>query len=692
MIREDKKFTAEVKKNIDSWFSLWSANNERAKWFTRFIMETQWEDKEKQALESSDATPLEFNKLGAIINNILGDQRQNTPNLQVVCTSDDVTAEQVSLVQQILKTIAFNTEARVAYQHAFQCALVAGYGAFCIDTEYESEDSFDQCIAIRKIDDPSKCFWDPSATGTAKTDGGFAGRYYTMSRREWKKRYPKYKDIESTTLPSSGYSWVDDKSMMLVDYFKKEMKVKQIVMLSDGQKMAKTDYDKLAAESLAIGMPVPEIIKERETLETTIKRYKIAGDHILEETEWPAKAFGIIFVDQNSAIIDNKQVTRPFVKDAVDAQRVVNHLGTKITYLIKATRYDQWLATPTNIAGQDAVWRNPGQYQGALVFTPEVVAGNVIIPKQLTPPELSQSLMMQFQRAERDITTCLGIYETQLGGQGNESSGVAIAARVKRGNTSTFVTFDALNRAIAEAGDVIAQLIPRIYDTPRNLMIDTPEHGLRSVAINKPIYNGQYQGGIDKDVTKGEYKIHLDAGSSFEGQKAEYIAAMQQIFSLDPGMFKLCADLYVEELPSKNVKEMVGRFKTIVPPDVIAAGKGEPPKPKPPQQPDPMMMMKMQELEIQKANVENEKAKNETDRMTIELKRDEQELRKKELTVRAAEAIAKVESQQISAEAEVAKAHIEGDTAQMSAMVNLSNHQVKIAEIINKSKELINGK
>jgi hypothetical protein len=53
-----------------------------------------------------------------------------------------------------------------------------------------------------------------------------------------------------------------------------------------------------------------------------------------------------------------------------------------------------------------------------------------------------------------------------------------------------------------------------------------------------------------------------------------------------------------------NSIEIRNRFRTMVPPEIIEAGKtGQPLPPKQPQ-PDPMVMIKMQELQLKKQQME----------------------------------------------------------------------------------------
>src|SRR5258708_3575805 len=87
-------------------------------------------------------------------------------------------------------------------------------------------------------------------------------------------------------------------------------------------------------------------------------------------------------------------------------------------------------------------------------------------------------------------------------------------------------------------------------------------------------------------LTKGRYKIRLKPGPSYEGQKEEGLFALQSVLQADKGgqVFPMIADLYAENLPLDNTLEIRNRLRTIVPQEIIEAGKtGKPLPPKPPQ-------------------------------------------------------------------------------------------------------------
>lgn len=597
----------EINDNLQIWENYWKDNKNTYNEYMQFVFGNQWLDEEARVFESYKKIPLTFNKLAPLANHMLGEQRQNTPSLQ--CTPDETVPERTAEVREALvHDITFDSNSKEVFQIAFQSSIVGGYGAFYLDTEYENEFSFNQVIRIRSQPIPTRCFWDVSASSPCKTDGMYCGFRTRMSRKKFKALYGK--DIEQDIPPSSiedGSVFNDDESVTLVTYWERKYKREKIRQLSNGRTVGEKEFEELerivvdAAEMLVDnGFPVT-VVNERLVPKYKVKKYLFAGEYELEKADFPSEQLPLIFVDQNSFFNkEGTQVCRPFFKDTKDAQRYINYLGTQSAYLVKIGRYDQFLVSKENVRSNDTqqIWRDPSNIQGGLIFD-ESKSG--IIPQQLKPPELSASLIQQYERAERDIQTCTGLYNTFMGDQGNETSKLAIDARTKRGSYNTHVPFDNLNRAIAVCGQIVNEMIPMIYDTERSLMLNMKERGVVPIEINKPL--DEYGNEIQHDMTKGRYTIRLLPGPSWEGQKQEALNSMQMVLQNNPQLFNLIADLYVENLPLSNNIELRNRLKTIVPPEIIEAGKtGQPPPPKEAEQ-DPMVMIKMEELKLKEQDL-----------------------------------------------------------------------------------------
>src|SRR5207245_2058885 len=149
----------------------------------------------------------------------------------------------------------------------------------------------------------------------------------------------------------------------------------------------------------------------------------------------------------------------------------------------------------------------PSVVNGALYYD-ETPSGAK--PEQLRPPELSQSLMQQYDRTLMDIQSGTGMYNAQMGDMGNEISGEAIEGRKRAGYKNTTVSRNALDIAVATGGEIINEMIPHIYDTERMLVLPMPESQEQKVPINTPA--DDYGLMIENDMTQGRYKIRLKPG------------------------------------------------------------------------------------------------------------------------------------------------------------------------------------
>jgi hypothetical protein len=617
MPRKKPKKAQEINEKIAIWDNYWKDNKNTYNEYMQFIFGNQWLDEEARVFETYKKIPLTFNKLAPLANHLLGEQRQNTPSIE--CLPDDNTPEEtVEVREALVKDITFDSKSKEVFQTAFQSSLCGGFGCFYVDTEYENDYSFNQVIRIREEKIPTRAVWDVSATTPCKTDGMYCGLKSRMSRDKFASIYGR--EIERDIPPSNieeGSVFNDDESVTLVTWWERKYKREKLRQLSDGSEVTEEEFK--ALERIMIdddeilvkdGIPVT-ITNERNIAKYKVRKSLYAGDWELEAEDFPSRQLPLVYVDQSSFWNkQGQQVCRPFFKDTKDAQRYINYLGTQSAYLVKIGRYDQFLVSKENVRGNDtqAIWRDPSNIQGGLIFDE---SPSNFVPMQLKPPELSVSLVQQYERAERDIQTCTGMYDAFIGEKSNEVSKIAIDARNKRSSYNTHLPFDNLNRAVAVCAQLVDEMIPTVYDTERTVMLNMKQKGVQAVRINESM--DEYGTKIKNDMTKGRYTIRLVPGPSWEGQKEEALNSMQLILQANPQLFNLMADLFVENLPLNNNIELRNRLRTIVPPQVIEAGKtGEPLPPEPPP-PDPMVIAKMKELQLKEQDLKQKQQKLELD-------------------------------------------------------------------------------
>ena len=696
---KNPQLCSEIRDRVDKWNKYWTINRSLYYEWIDFVMGDQWREDESKLFERYNKIPLMFNKLGVLMNHLLGDQIQNTPNLQIL-PDENVPVETADIRAALIKDITLDSNAKLVYQTAFWQSIVGGYGAYRIGTKYPDNYTFEQVIVPMGCDDPNMYYWDISAKHKCKIDGMYAGFKTRLSRRWFKDKWGK--DIESqigtsSITEDSTMAFADDDSITQVDDYEREGKKVTISKLSD-ENQTIVDSDELKKlekkviskkKYIVLNGQEVTILERREVVQYKVIHRQVAGDFILEETDFPSESLPIIFVDQKSYFTkQGQQITRSFFKDVKDAQKYLNYLATQAAYIMKIGRYDQFMAPRKCISAPDIqqIWRDPSVVQGALPYD-ETPSG--LKPEQIRPPELSQSLVQQYDRTLMDIQTGTGMFNAFMGDEGNEVSGNAIEGRKHAGSKNTFVPFDALNIAIAAGGEIINEMIPKVYDTKRTLMLSMPEHESKPISINHPM--DEYGLQLQNDMTKGRYKIRLKPGPSYEGKKEEALTSLQSVLQADRTgqVFPMIADLYAENLPLDNNLELKNRLRTLVPPEILEAGKTG--KPLPPKQPQPnpdMITAQLKQAELQHKMQDAERQ--------AQLKTKELEIKQMELQRKAIETHQDmtVEWERIEADKERAAAELqetmlryESENNRVKADLHM-NHSQNILKLLTHGSQL----
>lgn len=737
MARKAEKLAHKARIACEKWREYFKYNIDQYHMMHTFVLGQQWTDDEEEMLKTFRKVPLVSNKLATLANTLCGEQQQNTPQLQVVpmANCDEETAK---IRELITKDIMFSTDATITYQVAASQAFIGGFSSFCVDTDYTHQKAFELSIVYRHFKDASRCYWDVGAERVNKTDGMHCGYITRMTRPKFREIYGKEleekisktmspgeskEEIALAVQPDEGddpFTWADNDAITLIDHYVRKYEKDMLYKLSNGKVINQEEMDELIEDSLKrnnelsqqmLGLggegvegeeieaenaegeeaeeeiakdidpnfitlwdedEIVRIEEKRESKKHKIMHYKIAGDYVLDESEFPSDQLPMPFVDQNSYYDKNgKQICRSFFGDCKDTQRYINYLRTQSAYILKISRYDQFIGSKKNVQGLDTQrnWADPNNTQGLLAYDE---SPNGHKPEQIRPPELSQSLLTQYQLAVEDLYTSTGLYPTRMGATGNEVSGAAIDARTRQGSYPTYVAFNSINRAIATGGEIVNEMIPRVYDSERVIALMMPDEGMKNITINRQA--DEYGELIENDIRKGTYEVRLKPGPSYEGQKQEALQSLQQILQADPQAFALIADLYAENLPLMNTIEIKNRLKTLVPPQIVEAGKtGKMPDTSGQQSPEQQAMA--QEAAYKEKEIQL-KAKE------IELKEKEiimeAQFKLQELATQRMEAAGKLQEQELRYAAETQRTQSDAQIAHADNLVKILTHRVHI--------------
>ena len=134
--------------NIKHWYSFFAANNERGLELKVFLMGIQWDDKAVEYYRCHNKIPMTINKLYAFVSQLRGELLQMSPNLKINAVGynpdDPDVSKRVELLEDITRSIAYNSKSNIAYSLAGKNQFEFGYAAIFVFTDYVSENSFEQ--------------------------------------------------------------------------------------------------------------------------------------------------------------------------------------------------------------------------------------------------------------------------------------------------------------------------------------------------------------------------------------------------------------------------------------------------------------------------------------------------------------------------------------------------------------------
>lgn len=630
----------QASKDQHSWMSYFNENIVRGKDDLNFVLRDQWTAVERSEFTRLFKPAMTRNKLYDNTKKIVGEQRKNKPDLIVRSLTGKATQEQINLRADLVRSISYRSQNDLIYQTAFKSALMMSYGAFQICLDYESPRSFKRVIRYDIIPDPTMCGWDPTATKPHKGDGNYCYRRYIFTRDEFFATYPYVIDPVSFVDPYMllDYQWLTRDTICIADSFKKEWFPLIIFKLSNGDSVTDKEWEerkktfegnKEFVKDMVIGdivaREMPRIVDERQTQDYKIMNYRMIKNMIIDFSEWPSRQLPIPFVDGDSYYIEGRQYTKSFIHEARDSQKLLNFSMSEIAAEMKNRRREQWLATPDNIIGYEQQWRNPEVQLGALMAKPDPKTG--MMPQKMPAWDISQGLFMTSQSASQDIKEILGFSESEAL-QGRDISGKARRERKIEGSMAAYVYFDNLNQAIEQGGRIVNDLLPYVLgDEERHMMISRKNGASESVIIN------QRKGDkITNDIGTGDFDVEIDTGPSFAVQKEIALEMFSQTLQAFPQAFPLIADLWASQLDLQQMPTIKERFKSMVPPEILAKEEGKEPPPKKPNPQDMMMAQEMQ-LKQQKMKVEEQGLMERAEELRI--RAEKHEIEKAEMMLKA---------------------------------------------------------
>jgi hypothetical protein len=182
-------------------------------------------------------------------------------------------------------------------------------------------------------------------------------------------------------------------------------------------------------------------------------------------------------------------------------------------------------------------------------------------PRREPPLQIPTALVALTQQDADDIKVTTGYFNASLGAQGNETSGKAIIARQTEGDVGSFEYPDNLAKAVRFTGEILVDMIPKVYDTQRQVRIINADDTEEFVTVNQEIVDQQTgERVILHDLSQGRFDVVVDTGPSYTTQRQEAAETMLALLDI-PIIQQIAPDLAIKALDAPGASEIAKRIR-----------------------------------------------------------------------------------------------------------------------------------
>lgn len=533
----------------------------------------QWDENMKR--ERGKRPCYEFNKLRVTSKRVINDMRANRPAAKVrgVEGADKQTAE---VYEGLGRNIWNMSDGDTVIDYEAQYQVDAGMGAWRIETAYVADDAFDQDILVRPIPNPFCLHWDPAAKDQLKSDAADWILEDRMSKSAYERRWPKAEVVSwEDSEHDDEDDWEDEETVRVVEYWYKEPYQKEIWQLQDGKVIDAGSPEAQAPDIQA------QIKRKRQVTCDRIKMCIASGSAILQKADWAGPDFPFVVVFGEYVIIDGRVYWFGLPRFAKDAQRSYNVSRTSVSEKVAAQVHAKWWVTAKQAEGNTASWAKAHKENlPYLIYNPDTATSGQP-PAMMTPDALPVAAVQELQLASEEIKAVTGIYDASLGAKSNEQSGKAIVARQQQGEIATFNFADNMGKAIRRTWEILIRLIPKVYDTERELRVLGTDGAEDYVKVNTFTIGPDGQRVRVNDLAAGRYDVTVTVGPSWATKRMEAAEVYMNLGQAFPPLMQVAGDLIMKSMDLPYSEDVAERLQAMLPPQiqqVLSQGKSVPPE------------------------------------------------------------------------------------------------------------------
>lgn len=488
------------------------------------------------------------NVIPQYIGQIVGDNRINRPAIKVR-PAEDADEELAEVRAGIIRYIEAQSNAQWIYTTTLQSSSTCGIGNFRCGLDYADNGSFLRDIRIKPIANPLAPVWDRNSVERTGRDAKRCNIPDEYNRKDFQKEWPDaipggFDPDLSQSLMADG--WLTEDKARICEHWRLEEEKVEVGLTETGETVEIAKAPKIMA------------FKETRTVtRTKACMWLVTGFSILEGPfEVPTYRIPVFRCYGRLFFVGNSRAWFGLTRLMKDAQRLQNYADSVIAESLATAPKQQWQATAAAVEGREEIIRQAHRSGDPLLVFND--GGEV---SRLDPPPMPMGFLQWRQLLTQQMKDISGLQDASLGIQSNETSGKAIMARQREGDVATIEYHDNLNAAIAECGRVINDLIPIVYDTPRQIRIVGEDEAMSVIRVNDP------NDPEAKDMSQGKFDIVVETGPSYTTKRVEAAEQIIELTQAFPQIAGVAGDIIVSALDLPGGDKLASRMKLLLPPE-----------------------------------------------------------------------------------------------------------------------------
>lgn len=537
-------------------------NREEALDDLEFLTGRQWPEDVESARQSAGRPVLKINRMPQFLRQVTGDIRKINPAVRVLPASGEADRDVADIYEGLIRHIEHQSDASSLYEETAESAAACGIGWYRVLSDYRDAGTFEQELYLERVHNSFSVYCDPDARKPTREDMRWAFVVERMDNDDFETEYPDAtKSNWDANTPDYLRHWFDDDHTLVAEYWEKIPEKKTIAQLEDGSVV---DLDEVPNEVAGL-LP---IVATREVEVDKVRWWKLTGSEVLEgPVDWPGKHIPLVAVTGEEIHVGERIVRSGVIRYAKDPQRLYNYWRSAQAELIALQPKAPYVVTPKEIEGLERFWEAANNDNKAfLPFNPDPAVGGR--PKREMPPQPSQGMMQEVALAADDMKATTGVYDAALGNSSNETSGVAIRQRQLESDISTSIYVDNLAKAIGHTGRILVDLIPKIYDTRRQVRILGEDGSEKMESINEVIMTPFGPMPIN-DLSVGVYDVRVSTGPSYSTRRQEAAEGLIEFVRAMPNVGPLVMDIIARSMEWPGADEIADRLKKAIPPQLL---------------------------------------------------------------------------------------------------------------------------